>query len=150
MARRIPGGLPPEIERIAEQIEAFRNRRRGRRPRRLPERLWARAVGLARRHGVNSVARGLRLDYYGLKRRLLAAPGPCEAPRRPAGDRPAGRFLELVGSSVAPAFTIEMEDGAGRKMAVRLPSIRDGNGTDLVALTQAFWRLPAVRARRSG
>jgi hypothetical protein len=54
---------------------------RGQRPRgsRIPQRLWAMAVRLGKRHGVARTASALRLDYYGLKRRAASAPCQPEA-----------------------------------------------------------------------
>ncbi len=130
MARRIPSGLPAEIERVARRLEAYRNRRRDQRSRRLPEGLWARAVDLARRHGVSRISRALRLEYYVLKRRLRAA-----------GERPVEevlpRFVEVGPFGGSAAHAIEVEDGEGRKMTVR---VSGGSAGDLVALAEGLWR----------
>ena len=62
------GRLAPELRELQQRLASWRRTRRKRG--RLPEWLWNSSVALARAHGVNRVARALRLDYYGLKRRL--------------------------------------------------------------------------------
>jgi hypothetical protein len=60
--------IPEPIAQLQLQLDEIR----GTRPRgkRLPDSVWQAAVELAREHGVYSVARHLRLDYAGLKKRL--------------------------------------------------------------------------------
>jgi hypothetical protein len=66
------GGLPADLARARSRFQAWR----GQRPRgsRIPQRLWALAVRLGKRHGVARTATALRLDYYGLNRRAASAP----------------------------------------------------------------------------
>jgi hypothetical protein len=118
--------LSENIREVQRQLTSWRETRttRGNIP--LP--LWDAAVELAREEGVSPVAQALRLDYYGLKRRVLAT-GPKNGPPR---------FVELQLSPSAPSSgcTVELEDGQG-KMTVRL---NGGSTAELVALAQTFWR----------
>lgn len=60
---------PPEaVSELKKRITAWRNGRRG--AERMPDALWAEATRLGRRYGVSPVSRHLKLDFYGLKRRV--------------------------------------------------------------------------------
>jgi hypothetical protein len=60
--------IPEPIAQLQLQLDEIRSTRP--RGKRLPDSVWQAAVELAREHGVYSVARHLRLDYTGLKKRL--------------------------------------------------------------------------------
>ena len=60
--------IPEPIAQLQLQLNEIRSTRP--REKRLPDSVWQAAVELAREHGVYSVARHLRLDYTGLKKRL--------------------------------------------------------------------------------
>jgi hypothetical protein len=79
--------IPELIAQLQLQLNEIRSTRP--RGRKLPDSVWQAAVELAREHGVYSVARHLRLDYGGLKKRL----GEISHRRRKA-RKPA--FVELV------------------------------------------------------
>jgi hypothetical protein len=149
-------GLPVELETLAKRLDAYRSRR-GRQGS-LPERFWTQAAHLARRYGLYRVQRVLRLNYYGRKQRVdeLATPFSHVSPSRPERLRAAlaerGRegirapcerreqpaFFELgIPSSLAWAMTtLEVEDGSGRKLSVRLAR---EDSRELVALARAVW-----------
>lgn len=129
MARTGHQPLTPKLRRLAERLESYR--KRPRRPRRLPEGIWGAAVAQAQEHGVSVVARALRLDYYALKRRASEA---ASAPRAEVSPN----FVEVcVGKSVSDGgWTVELEDGTGRKMRVQMA---DRGGLDLAGLARAFW-----------
>ena len=57
-----------DLEQLRRRFEEFRSTRT--KHSHLPESLWAAAVTLATRHGVNPTARALRLDYTGLRKRV--------------------------------------------------------------------------------
>jgi hypothetical protein len=97
----------------------------------MPEGLWKEAAHLARLHGVNPIARALRLDYYSLKHHVKTA--AAEAPTRPA-------FVEVsVVPPVLPSDCIvEMERSDGGRMRAHL-----SRPEDLVAVTELFWRCRA-------
>jgi hypothetical protein len=79
--------IPEPIAELQHQLDEFRSTQPWRR--KLPESLWQAAVGLAREHGVYSVARSLRLDYMGLKKRMggVARRRPCGNACRVRGPR---------------------------------------------------------------
>jgi len=109
------------------RFDEFRGRHRPRAP--LPKDLWALAVDLAMEHGLNRTAGALGLDYYSLKTRVDAAGD--------SGDKP--EFIELLsaGFPPGPECTIEIEDGCGAKMRIRL---KGPEVPDLAAITGAFRR----------
>jgi hypothetical protein len=101
----------------------------------LPQHLWAAAVELARKHGVEAVAGVLRIDLERLKARL-----------EPAGERAQGskgdaQFVEMrVATTTQSAHrcdcTVELNNARGARMRVEL------NGDGLASLTElcsAFW-----------
>jgi hypothetical protein len=86
---------------------------------------------LAGRHGVSSVARTLRLDYYKLRRRSKH--------RAPSTLRALG-FVELPSPALpllsGSGCTVELSDERGGKMTVHLPD----QGPALLTMAQAFWQ----------
>jgi hypothetical protein len=98
----------------------------------MPEGLWSEVVALARVHGVNPVARALRLDYYSVKRRLEGSPKRSKKPRR---TTPAFVELELPPPSDHAPCVIELQEARGRTMTIRAPG-----PIDVVGLAEAFWR----------
>jgi hypothetical protein len=86
-------------------------------------------------YGMNRTARALRLNYYGLKKRVerqaVAAAGASET-------KGTARFVELAPfSSVGGCeCLLELENVGGAKMRVHVKGIAV---PDLVALSQTFW-----------
>ena len=118
--------IPSEIRELARRIEQWRSSRI--RSRRMPDPLWAIAAQLARRHGVNRVARCLRLDYYSLKERVNGSAGASEPEPRPT-------FIELPVFNSVPECAIELEHPRGSRMRIHV------KGTilpDVAELTRAF------------
>jgi hypothetical protein len=74
--------IPEPIAQLQHQLNEYRSTQPRRR--KLPESLWQAAVELAREHGVYSVARPLRLDYMGLKKRLGGVPRLRRKASKPA------------------------------------------------------------------
>jgi hypothetical protein len=100
----------------------------------MPEPLWEEATALAKTYGVAAVQGILRIDYRGLKRRTLGLPAPAPAPKTPP------RFVELpplLTPARRPEHTVELEDGVGRRLIVK---IAGGNLAEVLPLVQAFWR----------
>jgi hypothetical protein len=96
---------------------------------RIPERLWALAVRLAKTHGVSRTATALGLDYYSLKKRVEAAAG--QAP----SSGPA--FVELpVPVMVGKQCLLELDHGAGVTMRVQLVGY---DTTAVATLACALW-----------
>lgn len=121
--------LPADLAAGVRRVQRWRDSRT--RLGRMPEELWSECVALASSHGVNPVARALRLDYYSLKRRLE---GSATRPKRP---RPTPLFVEVdvpPPSGGAP-WVIELQESRGRQMSLRVPG-----PVDVVALVEAFWR----------
>ena len=122
-----------EVEPLRCQFEAWRQTRK--RGERIPESFWQAAAKLAGAFGAGRVSRALGVGYYALKERV-------QHDRQPncPGHQPAA-FLELPMS--APALMagnqclIELEDGRGAKMTLRLAP---GSDSQVLALAQAFWR----------
>jgi len=88
-------------------------------------------VVAARDVGVNQACKALRLDYYALKRRVVASP---EMPSVKASVN----FVEFD-SGVPPLFTewaVEMENGRGGRMRVAARSV---SGPDVVSLSRTFF-----------
>mgnify|MGYP007017526046 CR=1 FL=1 len=94
----------------------------------MPAALWRAAVALARRHGLYTTARTLRLDYGSLKKRLTTAGR--------SGSLPT--FVELP--AVAPLglgpCVIEVEAPQGARMRIEVTGV---TVADLVTLTQGAW-----------
>jgi len=101
----------------------------------IPRHLWAAAVELATKHGVEAVAGVLRVDLERLKARL-----------EPAGERvqDSKRDAQFVEMRVAPAplsaqrcdCAVELNNARGARMRVEL----NGDGlASLAELCSAFW-----------
>lgn len=103
-------------------------RSRGPHRRRIPEELWQAAVDAAREHGLWRASRGLRLDYYSLKRRL----GSCA----PAPEAESVEFVEIPRKvlSTGPGCVLELQDPKGLRLRVEL---RDAAGAE--GLARALW-----------
>ena len=119
----VSNGLEQTRRRIAQWREGRRYRGAA-----MPAALWSAAVALARRHGLYSTARTLRIDYGSLKKRLKGA----------ARRSSSGAFVELP--AVAPLglgpCVIELEAPEGVRMRIEVKGV---TVADLVALTQGAW-----------
>jgi hypothetical protein len=102
--------IPEPIAQLQRQLDQFRSTQSQRT--KLPESLWQ-AVALARQHGVYAVARPLRLDYMGLKKRLGGVPSVRRRAAKPA-------FVELIAPHPATLedCVIEFESAGGGKMRI--------------------------------
>jgi hypothetical protein len=98
----------------------------------IPKELWREAAELACAHGINRIARALRLDYYSLKQRAAATTR--------SGAR-APEFVEFLPGGLPasplsrPECLIEVEDGSGAKLRIHL---QGGAFPDVAALTRGF------------
>ena len=136
MGTRKKRGLPAQLENVRRRFEAWR---RGRTVRtRIPDPLWRAAVKAASTYGVHRTAKALRIDYYGLKRRVEEGAMSGSVPA--GGDVTA--FVELAGPlPTGPAeCLVELEDDSGAKMRVHL---KGAEAPDLVALSRSFWGVPS-------
>ncbi len=130
MARtKISKGESVQVEKARKKFVAWRQSRKVRS--RIPEQLWASAVVAAREEGVNKACKALRLDYYALKKRVVAS---AEVP-----SREASRSFVEFDKGVPPLFTewaVEMDNGSGARMRVAARSVA---GPDVVALSRTFF-----------
>ena len=129
--------VPAKVKAVRTRIERWRRTRKKRS--RMPEDLWAAAVALARVHGVYRAAQMLTVSYETLKRRTADSAKTRRAGKR--GSAPAG-FVELdagqlMVSTDPTATVVELTDGDGAKLVIRVP----GPGhVDLLGLANGFWR----------
>lgn len=117
---------PVALASAARRVEAWRARRT---KRTIPPELWRLATELASRHGVSPVVRALRLDYYGVKRRL-------------EGSKSPRAFVEIVPalSDAATECRVEFEDARGAKMRIAWTA---RGAPDIEALSRLFFGRPA-------
>ena len=120
-----------KVEPVRCRLEAWR--RTGKHRGRIPESLWEAMTELGRAFGVGRVAQALGVGYHALKERVKGPGGPGRSSNHSAV------FME--NPMPAPArqseCLVELEDGLGAKMTLRLAP---GSGSEVVALVQAFWR----------
>ncbi len=90
----------------------------------IPKGLWQAAADLYHTLGmsINTIARGLRLNYSTLKSKILDM--PAAAIDRPADDAP-DMFIELAPGPVCADCIIELENQTGVKMRMRFTGRAD-------------------------
>ncbi len=142
----------PDIQKLYQRFQRWRSSHTGRLP--IPERLWAAAAELSRRHGVFRISKSLHLEYGKLKE-LVGTAGP--ATKKPAGKTPAlprnskagghrrtatlsrpQAFVELIAPNprgTSLECRVELEGRRG-KMRIEFKSIATA---ELVALGRALW-----------
>ena len=119
--------LPKDLAQARSRLEAWRQRRPGRR--RIPQPLWDLAVRLASTHGVSRTATALGLGYYSLKKQAEAAA------QQPSSRSPT--FVELPAPVVVGKQALfELDNGAGATMRVQLLGY---DAADVEALARRFW-----------
>jgi hypothetical protein len=118
------------IVQLQRQLEQFRSGHAHRA--RIPEVLWRAAVELARQHGLHAVARPLRLDYMGLKRRLGEVTEIAEKK-----ETASPGFVELIAPHPAAAeCVIEFASRRGGKLRIQWK----GSGAPDWASLLGAWR----------
>ncbi len=132
MARARGPGLPAGVKELEARIDRWRRTRE--RQTAMPADLWSGAVSLARGGRAYAVARALRLNFDGLKRRIAEAEADAPAPR--------GAFVELTGAqilgpSAAPVAVVELVGKDGVRMTVRLASAAELDVARVVAAFRA-------------
>ena len=97
--------LQQELAEVRRPLENWRRRKSGRDP--IPAAIWDKAVELASRHGVGSVAAGLRLDHAKLKSKLAEAAKAKVTATLPVPVQRAApvqtAFVELFGTPPSPS-----------------------------------------------
>jgi len=118
--------ISPELRAAHRQFEQWRRVRQS--GDRIPDRLWAAAVAVARTHGVFRTARLLHLESRKLKHLMRPEPPPAAAPA----------FVEFLAPTVAGSgeCTVEVEGPRGGRLRVQL---RGAPVPDLVALARIMW-----------
>lgn len=129
MGRRNFDTRTPDLESLRNRLDDWRRKRTSGR---IPERFWQSAANLARTHGVGRVCQSLRLDFYGLKRRLRSNADNANAPAAP----PDFMEIDLAAMQQTSACTVRLEDGAGKRLVVEManPSV-----SDLVQVARSLW-----------
>jgi hypothetical protein len=100
----------------------------------MPADLWAEAIALARSGRPYTVARALRVNFEGLRRRM------AESAADGRGAAAPGAFVELsgaqiLGASSASGAVVELSDGDGVRLTVRLAA---GAEVDVARVVAAF------------
>ena len=122
-----PSDFPAACSRMQQKLAHWRQRHR--RGARIPEALWREAAKLASAHGINRIARALRLDYYSLQKRAAVTAGSSTR---------APEFVELLPGGIPaprPECLIEVEEPSGAKLRIHL---QGGTFPDVAALTHGF------------
>ena len=123
----------PTLQEVQQQFKIWRSNSRKRRP--IPQELWDAAVNLCDKHSISKVAIALRLNHTDLKKRIKS---PTQ--RNCSESPPAFIEVEIPsGATATGEWTMELEDGGGRKMRLSWKGERD---LDVSSLAQGFWALP--------
>jgi len=134
MSRKAGAARTARMEQVRQRIERWRETREKRG--RMPERLWAAAVVLARKHGVYATAQGLRVNYDSLRARV-----GVRRPKRRAPKARGAAFVELGPAlPLQPASpggpVVELTGADGQKLTLRLAATEK---LDLAGLLREFW-----------
>ena len=125
-AKQLPAPVPEDLQVVQRQFAQWRRTRRPGTP--IPAPLWAAAVGVGRRHGLNRTAGALHLDSHKLRsmadaRHSVVPPTFVEMPAAP---------LVAAGCEC----TVELEGPRGGRLRVTL---RGAMPPDVVALSRVVW-----------
>ena len=118
------------LAQVKQRFERWRAiRKRGQH---IPRPVWAAAVVLAKEHGLERIARELRIKYEVLKRQTEGTAGSARAV---VADTD---FVELLapGSVGAYECIVEMENARGAKMRIQ---IKSGDLARVTSLSSVFW-----------
>ena len=124
-------GVAGDLTEVEQRLAQWRKGAGGRGSR-IPAELWSAAATVARRRGVYRTARALRLNYEGLKSRVVA-----EAGDGVGNEGTRAGFVEVqVGSPTVGGALVELVGPGGEQMRIHLGGVRSA---ELVALAQTFW-----------
>jgi hypothetical protein len=120
----------PTISQVKDQFKIWRRTRK--RPRPIPEKLWAAAVSLTANHSISQISKELVVDYTALKKRAAIKNKDSAASMSPAD------FIEvnLEPPAAVSECMVEMQDILGAKMRMHF---RGKTDFDLLELAKAFW-----------
>ena len=131
--------LPVGVKLLRKRIDYWRRTRDRRTP--MPAELWDEAVALAWSGRAYAVAHALGVNFEGLRRRMAEA-GPGGR-----GEAAPGAFVEVSGAQIlgaagagAPGPVVELSDGGGARLTVRLAA---GTDLDVAGVVAAFGRREA-------
>ena len=130
-----------DLDEVKQQFGLWRAQRK--RGAHITGALWAAAVRVAERHGIEQTAQALRINPIRLAKCLQRERGVSPAQANATAVSPAApRFVELFTQAPYAATqmhgcTVEMENARGGKMRVELSNL-DG----LTGLVSAFWSAP--------
>ena len=135
MVRTRQAAVSPEIKAVGARIAGWRRSRRNLGP--MPAELWDAAISLAKEHGVGPVARGLGVDYGGLRRRMDERGG---AEATGAESQGLASFVELPTATpppegAVPGVELELRDPDGSRLVLRVPG---SEAPDVGAVVSAF------------
>lgn len=136
MAKTTVPALPAGLERLRGRIEHWRRTRERRTA--MPAQMWDEAVAMARAGRAWAVARALGISYQALRRRTAEAEGGVSRASPSAFVELSG--AQILGSTSAAGAVVELSDGDGRRMTVRMPA---GTEVDVAAMVAAFRRREA-------
>ncbi len=137
MAQEAAALYRDDVERVRRRWAEWRSTHAVRS--RLPEELWAAAVELVQRDGIDGTARALDVDKPSLRKwagRLNPArPQPARRAKQRAAALPA--FVELLasGSGTGTTCLVEVESPRGAKLRLELKGIQT---SELAELIRAF------------
>lgn len=135
MSRRTRRAGRASIEDVRMRIEEWRRTRAKRC--KMPELLWAAAVGVAREHGIYAASRELRVNYTSLRSRVEARGGKEQPSKSTAG----ASFVELAPGlpwvSGRGGMIVELTASDGSKLALQLAP---DDKVDVLGLAREFWR----------
>lgn len=103
------------LGRLGEQLMEWRSTHHA--PARIPEELWASAVGLATEMGACKVSRALRLGYASLRKRMK---GQSLTAVRP--DTAFVEWLPSLASNISEC-SLELESKRGAKVRVQMKNV---------------------------
>ncbi len=106
-----------DLARTRQTFELWRAKRRGRT--RIPPELWEKAVSLLAHHPITHVARELRLDPAGLRRRRLAS-----QPSLVPNSSPAPQFLEVRASDLSSRTEAQLSSDSGTQYPITDTAVR--------------------------
>lgn len=116
------------LEEAKARFAVWRQNRKGKAP--IPDELWATAVEVARKEGLNRTSTELRVEWNHLKRRMAEA-----QPISPKRTPPA--FVELLPARPrsVPECTIELETRRG-KLRIQ---VKNASASYLATLSRELW-----------
>ena len=120
----------PTISEVKDQFKIWRRTRK--RPRPIPEKLWAAAVSLTANHCLSQISKELVVDYSALKKRVFIKNKDSAASMSPSD------FMEvnLEPPAAVSECIVEMQDIVGAKMRMHF---RGKTDFDLLELAKSFW-----------